>query len=258
MRRLHVMIPSRSQPEQASFLKRAIQSVCVQTARESVSIEVLIGLDPGARLPDIGVFDVPVRAANAAHGSQAAALNATAALLDADYVAILEDDDRWQPTHLATSLRCLEHAGFVSGTQLEIDVAGRIVRINDFPTPSGWVMSRDTWARVGEFNPEYRCHLDNEWLGRLGSSPIDRVHLAEATSPADVAMAARIRPWLANVVVYGGGRVRLLRHVSPVPLIVRLVHTGSGMHQIETEPARRQASQTEIRQLTARFGRVPW
>lgn len=258
MQRVSVVIPSRSQPDQLAFLMQAIRSVRDQTARGSVSIEVVVGLDPDAELPALGETDLVVRSTAAHERSQAAALNAAAAATDGDFLAFLEDDDRWRPDHLTISLQALARCGFASTTQLEVDAKGVALRINDFPTPSGWVMPRSTWERVGAFNTEYRYHLDNEWLGRLADAEVDRTHVAEATAPATLALAAGVRPWLANVVTFGGGRVRLARHTSPLPNVVRLVHTASGMHRIATDATAKLRSDSEIAQLTARFGRFPW
>lgn len=257
-KRLSVIIPSRSQPGQAAFLARALQSVSAQSARASLTLEAVIGLDPGAALPDLPQTDLPVRWAHAAQRSQADALNAAAGLITADYVAFLEDDDQWQKGHLAVALELLQQAQFVSTTQLEVNPAGNILRINDFPTPSGWVMPRSTWERVGGFDRAYRYHLDSEWLGRLGDAPLSRIHVAEATAPALLAGAQQVRPWLAAVVANGGGRVSLARHGGLVPNVLRLVHPQSGMYQLATDPLKRQVHEEELARLKAKFGREPW
>ncbi len=258
MKRLSVVIPSRSQPEQASFLARALQSISAQTARASLTIDVVIGLDAGASPPDLPRSDLPVRCAHGSERSQAAALNAAAGLVTGDYVAFLEDDDHWQTGHLAVALEFLQQAQFVSTTQLEVNPAGCIVRINDFPTPSGWVMPRSTWDHVGPFDGAFRYHLDSDWLGRLGDAPLSRVHVAEATAPALVETALQVRPWLAAVVTNGGGRVTLARHGSAIPNVLRLVHPASGMYQLATDPIKGRAHEDELVRLKARFGRVPW
>src|SRR5688572_16164682 len=72
--------------------------------------------------------------------SQASALNAGLAAADADAIAILEDDDQWQPNFLEQALAAFEVADFVSSTQLAVLVNGEVLRIFDFPTPSGWVI----------------------------------------------------------------------------------------------------------------------
>jgi hypothetical protein len=256
--RLSVVIPSRSQPAQAGFLARALRSISAQTARASVTIEVVIGLDAGAPLPDLPPTDLTVRCAHAAEGSQAAALNAAAGLITGDYLAFLEDDDQWQTGHLAVALEFLQQARFVSTTQLEINPAGYILGINDFPTPSGWVMPRSTWEHVGLFDGAFRYCLDSDWLGRLGDAPLSRIHVAEATAPAHIATAQQARPRLAAVVAYGGGRVTLARHGNAVPNVLRQVHPNSGTYQIQTDPTKHRVHAEEFARLTAKFGRNPW
>jgi hypothetical protein len=258
MQRVNVIIPSRTQPQQAGFLNRALKSVSAQSARQTYTLEVVIGLDPEAATPELEPCDIPVRWARAAAKSQAAALNGAAAAAQGDFIAFLEDDDLWHASHLAVALPLLANCGFVSTTQLEIDPQGNVVRINDFPTPSGWVMPRSTWEAVGEFNPRFRYHLDNEWLGRLAERSIERVHVADATAPTNPQVARQVRPWLANVAQYGGTRVRFARHQSPVPNVLRLVHPGSGMYQLVTDAAQRKQSEAEMQELHTRFGRIPW
>jgi len=256
---LSVLIPSRSQPQQVGFLQRSIKSIAEQRARALVDIEVVVGIDPGDPSPDIGPTDVPVRFVTGQQRLQAAALNAAAAESRGGYIAFIEDDDVWLPDHLLLALHMLaqQQAGFVSGTQLEVDPTGNVIRINDFPTPSGWVMPRSTWETVGPFDETYRYHLDNDWLGRLGKSGIDRIHLVEATAPVEPA-ALEVRPWLVNIGVAGRGRVRLARHSLPVPLVTRLVHPASGVHAIKNDPSVTVKSRAEIARLEAAYGRIPW
>ena len=258
MKVLNVVIPSRAQPQQVEFLRRSIKSIAEQRVRAVVNIEVLVGMDPGDAPPDIGPTDVPVRFIAGKQRLQAAALNAAAAESRGDYLAFIEDDDVWLPDHLILSVSMLDqHAGFVSGTQLEVDPTGNVIRINDFPTPSGWVMSRKTWDTVGPFDETYRYHLDNDWLGRLAKAGVDRIHMVESTAPID-APALEVRPWLANIAMAGGGRVRFARHTLPVPLVTRLVHPGSGVHAIKNDPNIKTKSLAEIARLEAAYGRIPW
>ncbi len=259
MNLLSVVIPSRSQPQQIEFLQRSIKSVADQRARAVVNIEVIVGIDPGDAVPQIGPTNVPVRFVAGEQRLQAAALNAAAAQTQGDYIAFIEDDDVWSPDHLALALQMLQqHAGFVSSTQLEVDPGGNVIRINDFPTPSGWVMPRTTWAAVGQFDETYRYHLDNDWLGRLAVAGIDRIHLVESTAPVDLSAAIEVRPWLVKLIVAGGGRVRFARHSQPVPLVTRLVHPASGVHAIKNNPDVTAKSRAEIARLEAAYGRIPW
>lgn len=258
MTSLSVIIPSREQEIQGRLLTQSIGSVQAQNARRWLQIEVLVGIDPEAAPPAMESFDVPVKFINASARSGAAAVNAAAATATGDYVAFLEDDDVWDPDHLEVSLRTLEHAAFVSGTQLEVDDEGTVVRINDFPTPTGWVMRRSTWEQVGPFDTGYRLHHDNEWLGRLGEHGLPRVHLVESTAPLDFYVARQVRPWLANVLDFGGGNVRLERHDAPAPLVRRLVHRDSLMHQISTNAEAKAKSDADYSRMTERYGRIPW
>lgn len=257
MKLLSIVIPSRSQPQQAAFLRRALESIEQQRALGSLLAEVVIGLDPDAPMPEVVSSQVPVRFAYAQRGSQAAALNAAASTIRGDYVGILEDDDAWHPDHLVVALQALESSDFCSGTQLEIDMAGEVIRINDFPTPSGWVMLRSTWESVGSFDEAYRYHLDSDWLGRLAGADMRRIHLIEATAPVSLQLARQIRPWLANVADCGGERVQFIRHGSPTPLILRQVHSDSGMRQIATDPEIAKISQAEMAALQQKYGRLP-
>ena len=71
----------------------------------------------------------------------------------------------------------------VSSTQLERNPDGSVVRVNDYATPSGWLLSNATLKQIGSFDASYRFHLDSEWLGRAAESGVRRFHLVEATAP---------------------------------------------------------------------------
>lgn len=255
---LSVVIPSRTQPRQAEFLRRAVQSIKAQTIYSTMTVDIIVGVDRGQSLPagladELGLVAVESHAA-----SQAAALNTAIKNVNTDLIAILEDDDRWRPRFLELACWALTHAGFVSSTQLELDENNEVVRINDFPTPSGWLMPLSTMRTVGEFNESYRWHLDNEWLGRLAESKIPRIHLVEATAPVELRHMAGHRPWLANVIKLGGDAIRIARHDVPLPLIQRLVHPQSGISNIQEDSEVRNEAQQEVAALIARFGRIPW
>jgi hypothetical protein len=259
MKKLSVIIPSRTQVHQGVFLERALRSIFTQTQLPpDLALETIVGLDAGAVPPPSAARDPRVRIVESGGRSQAAALNAAARKLDGEYVAFLEDDDQWHAQRLAISVPALADAKFLSCTQLEINTAAEVIRVNDFATPSGWFMPMATWERVGLFNETYRYHLDNEWLGRLAESGLKRFHLVEATAPVHVAVASQVRPWLARVVQLGGANSHLARHALAVPLVQRLVHARSGMAQIAMNPEQARASQAEMATLAQRFGRLPW
>jgi hypothetical protein len=259
MESLLVVIPSRLKHSSSGelFLEKAINSILSQRAANRIKIDIAVGVDPGASYPQgAGVSRAEFFTASSA--SQAAALNAAAHGMKHDLIAILEDDDEWAAEFLGTALAALEQTDFVSSTQLEIDTEGRVICINDFPTPSGWIMRRNTWATVGGFDETYRHHLDNEWLGRLALSKLRRIHLIEATAPLDYRHVAAKRPWLGNVLTNGGSNVRLVRHAFLLPMIRRLVHSESGSAQIGIDASDRATSEAEYKRLVVRFGRIPW
>lgn len=252
--KISVIIPSRLE---GSFLDGAVRSVFAQEGFHLADIQIIVGIDHGQaalfrqRFPDLDM-------AESTGHSQAAALNAAAKQARGKYLAFLEDDDVWEREFLHTVLPLLDEADFVSSTQLEIDEQGVVRRINDFPTPSGWVLHRNTFDAVGPFDESYRWHLDNDWLGRLGETNIRRIHMVESTAPIDPELIVNIRPWIAHLLDLGRPRPRLVRHQFPVPLIRRLVHSGAGMERIAQVPAFHDESKREFSRLLARFGRIPW
>jgi len=74
------------------------------------------------------------------------------------------------------------------------------LRVNDFPTPSGWFMPAVTLRKVGGFDVNLIHHQDNEWLGKLAEANLKRFHLVELTAPVELKHSLAVRPWLANVI----------------------------------------------------------
>ena len=257
-----VIIPSRLAPAADSgerlFLEDAVHSIRQQATIDGEHIQVIVGVDMGAVAPAGLVQRLGIELVESGGRSQAAALNAAAERAEGEFLAILEDDDVWDFRFLRIALDALGKAQFASSTQLELDPMREVLRINDFPTPSGWIMRLETFRAVGRFDESYRWHLDNDWLGRLGESGRSRVHLVEATAPVMPQIAAQVRPWLHNVLRLGGPSIRLVRHEFTVPLIIRRVHAGSGMNRIANDAALMAQSQSEYARLVQRYGRAPW
>ncbi len=255
-----ILIPSRLEKSAGGelFIAGAIASIEAQTVAGRVGLEIVVGVDRGARIPAELSANALCKFAEGRSQSQASALNAAANLMTGDHVAILEDDDRWEPSFLEHAVSALHSTNFVSSTQLEVGPDGNVIRINDFATPSGWVMKRRTWDSVGPFNERFRWHLDSDWLGRLNQTGALRTHLVEATAPVTLETAAQVRPWLANCIRFGGPALRLVHHDSPWPLIRRLVHASSGMHRIATNRTFTLESQNEKSALVQRYGAIPW
>jgi hypothetical protein len=258
---ISVVIPSRLERVAGGgrfFLEDAINSIRAQTIADRVRTQIVVGVDAETVAPAGLAEQLDIEFIVSGGRSQAAALNAAAARVEGDYLAILEDDDTWNAAFLGTALRALTEAEFASSTQLEVNEQGQVLRINDFPTPSGWIMRRATFQAVGPFSETYRWHLDNDWLGRLAESAHRRVHIVEATAPVDPTLVGKIRPWLGNVLRQGGPAVRLWRHNYLMPLVVRRVHSSSGTRRIEGDPVLKAESASELAQLKRRFGRIPW
>lgn len=240
---ISVIIPTKVRPKQQEFLDRAIKSVREQQI--NIRAEIIVGADRD----DLGRESSVSYALGGS--SQAEAMNAAVEQAQGDYLAFLEDDDTWHSTRLIRGLEALQDADFVSSTQLEVVERNEVVRINDFATPSGWIMPRSTWEKVGPFSLDYRYHLDNEWLGRLTLSGLKRSHQVECTAPTDPKVAQQIRPWLFNVMMVS----KVVRHDLPFPLVKRLVHRESNMVKLSAQPG---VSGLEMKRLNEKFGTIPW
>jgi hypothetical protein len=242
MAKISVVIPSRLQgprddPSAPWFVERAVACVRGQSIfRKGFVPEIIIGVDPGMAGLAMQRLGHSAMVAEAAVGLQSAALNAAIAKVSGDHAAFLEDDDLWAPDYLERALSLFAQFQFASSTHLERTVDGLVVRIVDYPTPSSWVMPRATLDRVGGFDESYRWHLDSEWIGRLNEQRIARVHFVEATAPIEIEAIRSTRPNLWNILVCAAEFCSFSRHESPWPLVMRTVHPGSGMAQIECWP----------------------
>ncbi len=256
---ISVIIPSRlANPfdKERLCLEDAIPSIRQQTGLEGASVQIIVGIDAGATVPE-RVRHLAEFVHSEGHGA-AAAINAAAREAAGEFLAFLMDDDIWYPTFLETALRALREADFVSSTALELDTNGTIVRIDDFPIISGWAMKRSLFERVGDFDERRLDHSDNEWLGRLGDVARSRIHLVESTAPIDASWIPRIRPWLETLLTNAKPTPRLLRHQSPLPLVATRLFPASTMGQLATDEKRRAESNEAIANLINRFGRIPW
>ncbi len=255
--KLFVIIPSRKGDMQLAFIERAIASVRNQTFAHKFEIHIFIGVDRGCALDASVADNLSVSFIESKGNSQAAALNGAIRHIGDGFVAFLEDDDQWMPEFLECATQAIGLAEFISSTQMELDEKNELLKINDFPTPSGWFMSCETLKKVGEFNEDYRFHLDNEWLGRLDELKIQRIHMVESTAPTDIQFTLDSRPILFNILNSTKGLCRLIRHQSPYPLVKRLVHSKSGMASIFSNPELLAISQEEFQRLSKRFGKLP-
>lgn len=257
-----VVIPSRLDAVQIEapdilWLDNAIDSIRKQTAH--VQIEIIVGLDRGAVAPEKLQQAAPeIRFAVADDVGQAAAINAAAAAANGDYLAMLEDDDRWQPRFLEHALQAIQEREFVSSNQLELPPGDLVGHINDFATPSGWFMRRSLWLEIGEMDPTFRFHLDNDWLGRLSDKGKRRVHLVEATAGTSLDELREKRPFLHSFVNAKPGFNLVLRHTEDAPLVLRTANPLGGMSMIKASPQARARSEAEQSRLIEKFGRFPY
>jgi glycosyltransferase involved in cell wall biosynthesis len=190
-----------------------------------------------------------VRVVEGDAAGQAAAVNAAFRASNGDLIAILEDDDLWHCRKIALQLSVLrEQAGirFVSANQLEVDLAVGVARLNDFPTPSGWLIHREIWDAVGPLNESFRWHVDNEWLGRLNASGISRVHLVEESGRSRALFPTLVK------------RSAVRETDEAFPLVLREVHADAATARIARTPAFKRQSRDEHHRMIDRFGEVPW
>jgi glycosyltransferase involved in cell wall biosynthesis len=255
--KVNIVIPSRTQEKQIEFIKRAILSIRNQSVAEYFDLQFLIGVDRGQRI-DTAPFGPNVDCVESDGASQAKALNAAIQKANSGFIAFLEDDDQWERDFLKYAFKVVQNSDFVSSTQYEVDENDQLLRINDFPTPSGWFMPIATMNQVGLFDETFKLHLDNDWLGRLSKLKLKRMHLIEATAPVRINNVRQTRPQLFNVVKHHPETSGLARHGSPYPLVRRLVHSKSGMYMIATNQDFRKRSSDEFSRLNDLYKYIPW
>ncbi len=253
--KISVIIPSRCDIDPRShqgelFLLRALQSIQAQTVKVH---EVCIGVQE--RTPQLQQLaerytDRHLHIVQTNTKGQAAALNAAAAFTGGDVIAFLEDDDEWQPRRLFFGLKVMQKLDceFVSSNQLMVNLDGQVMGINDFPTPSGWLMSAALWRRLGGFDESFRWHLDTDFLGKLFKTGVKRAHLVEQDAHLED------RDWLQQVARFS----RICRTSETGPLVSRLDNPKGGMSTIGVNPVAKSQSASEHQSLLQRYGMIPW
>ena len=256
--RIDIIVPSRTQPQQGAYLSRMMLSVARQRLPDPVDFRIIIGLDPGASEPESGK---PGKApevlfAYAKTAGQAAALNAALALVDSDFVALLEDDDTWNSNfcQLALKAMAMSKAEMHTSNQVVLNQEGAFLGISDFPTPSSWLIKTEAADRVGLMDPEYKYHLDHDWLGRAKELEVRRVHVIEQSAPRSLKLMQYFRPVLARVAHSGS---MIFPTQQSFPLINRYEHEHSGMMQVRKGGPAYERSNFEKGLLRKRYGNLP-
>ena len=256
-----IIIPSRLAPVHDDdpdrlWLQNAIASVQQQSVCEQVEMEIVVGIDHGMSAPngfenpDFPLLFVPAPSNST---GQAAAVNEAVGKSRGQYLAFLEDDDRWHPNFLGYALEVITEYDFVSSNQLEILPDGPVLRVVDFPTPTAWFMRRELWEQIGGFDTEYLYHFDNDWLGRLTNAEKRRIHLVEVGAPRDIDENRTNRSDLDRV----RGVSVIGFHGEDVPLVTRTENLRGGMTLIRTTSDAASRSQQEYARLTEIYGCVP-
>jgi hypothetical protein len=244
--KVSVIIPSRLQPMPGGdparlWLERAVSSVFHQRVQNHVELEIVVGIGPGQQLP-VRWTNMVVVAAHAA--SPAFGTNAAVAASTGDVLAFLDEDDYWLPKRLAYGLSRLPDFDLITCSQREVR-EGQFLQINDYPTPSGWMLRRAAWDRLGPLDDSYRLHHDSEYIGRATAAGLKRLHLVEAEAPA--------RPWLQKVARYSA----VASIAEREPLVDRSMSEESLTTSIVRGPARA-LSLAERRRLLEKYGEAIW
>ena len=262
MKRISVVIPSLLGKSFGDYfcVEDMIHSVLGQDI-EGVDIEIILCVDKEAEdrkkaLPETVYRNVRVLDSGV-HGPEAT-LNAGVKFATGEYLAFGADGDMWKPKFLSTAFPLLEEVDFVSSNTLNTDgMTRKVIKISDFPKVPGWLMKRELWEKVGDFDDAY-FSSDNDWLGRLGNKAQSRIHLVESLAPLDPEWIQRCRPWLWNVLACGKPRPKLMRHDDPYPLIIDRKYRSSRMGAIDRDEELRKRYEETTQKLIQKYGRIPW
>ncbi len=177
----------------AALLPIAIASVTGQTWRP---LELVISNDGSTDdtlsvieglKPSIAAANVTLRVVTNPNGGRAAARNAGIDACTGDWVAHLDDDDRWLPEKTARQMQVLAQTGADAACCYLTKKTAEAERLHPAPPkrlieghdPAAWVRGetyahinsiiwrRSLWPRVGPFDRELVKSQDVEWVGRL-------------------------------------------------------------------------------------------
>jgi glycosyltransferase involved in cell wall biosynthesis len=173
--------------DRPAYLPKALRSAGAQTHPELEMVLYQDGGEPGlddatSRL--IEEIEFPVIRAGHPDPSQGVARsrNAAIGLARGDAVAILDDDDLWDPNHVAHLAALLdrdpkvdvaysdvrlrrEHDGAERVIARDFDLA--VFSEDDYIPPTSMVVRRAAFEKFGWFDPEFTCSEDWDWLIRV-------------------------------------------------------------------------------------------
>jgi glycosyltransferase involved in cell wall biosynthesis len=170
---ISVVIPTRNRPE---LLLRAIRSVFAQTYTKFEIIVVIDGHDADSIEALSSVRDPRLRyieIANSGGGNQARNLGASMA--NADWIALLDDDDEWLPEKLRRQVSILAESGFNS----QVVVACRFVAREpkgDAVWPRRLPAEKET---VGDYMFDCRSLFDGEAALKTSTLMLSKKMMAE-------------------------------------------------------------------------------
>lgn len=260
MRTVSVVIPAMPHRIANGLVAEAINSVVAQDVPD-VRTEIILAVEqPTEPLSHVDkIVDGP---------TQFSKSNAGAAAATSDYLAFLHDDDLWDPAFLKYALGALDDAGFefVSTSSLELDADGNVMGIRDCAMPSGWVMRREVFGRVGPFDETYKWHADTEWLGRLEQGASKRAHLVEKHAPVKMLKGSgyprfnqmNSRPELHMLLQHGRPEPALIYTSHALPLLIRRQFTDALALRFEDEALASAESHWENGRLVNLYNRIPW
>lgn len=172
------------------FLAEALESVAAQTYAPLETIVV----DDGSpdRSAEIAAGRAGVQVVRQANQGVAAARNAGLAVARGELVAFLDQDDQWLPQKLALQVDHLRtHADVaVVLTHMELVLVEGTPRPPWFRpnwlsepqqgfTPSVWLVRREAFELVGQFDTGYEVACDSDWLARAKDAGLRQAMLAD-------------------------------------------------------------------------------
>jgi GT2 family glycosyltransferase len=178
-----IVVLTRNRPE---YLPAAIRCAAIQTHAEVELVLVRDGgapLDPESRAA-IEALDFPALLVERDGPPEGVARsrNEGVGSARADAVAILDDDDLWDPPHLAHLAALLERDPAVdvaySDARIRLEEGGgerviardfdlAVFSQDDYIPPSTMLIRRAAFERFGVFDPDFACSEDWDWLLRV-------------------------------------------------------------------------------------------